>query len=348
MMAIRRKLPKQFEEPPASAVDHLDEIPRRAERVHKRKATLPDYWWHVEYVAGTSALPADEKVTGLLRTRELLRTQMEEDGDPEDDRQKSAVKNLEARIKTRLESARKAEKAETERSAGGHPVQPPGGVRNDTPRASGGRSEAAQRAAHSVSKHRVTSPTEWTAGTGPGEAHRAAENDFGPAPKRAKPIITAVGYIIEHGVCYLTLCDRSYPKRLAYQYLGELQKEFETQNLSQIETVSRPYAFIKFDTFIQKTKKLYLDTRTQRNLNKLSDDLAEVQQIVTKNIQDVLGMGDKLDQVTRMSNTLSSESKVYAGKARDLSRQALFKKWSPVIVVLLIVSLLFYFRSSWN
>eukprot|EP00899_Mesostigma_viride_P028187 jgi/Mesvir1/8553/Mv21215-RA.1 len=188
MMAIRRKLPKQFEEPPASAVDHLDEIPRREERVHKRKATLPDYWWHVEYVAGTSALPADEKVTGLVRTRELLRTQMEEDGDPEDDRQKSAVKNLEARIKTRLESARKAKKTEAERSAGGHPVQPPGGVRKDTPRASGGRSEAAQRAAHSVSKHRVTSPTVWTAGTGPGEAHRAAENDFGPAPKRAKPV----------------------------------------------------------------------------------------------------------------------------------------------------------------
>eukprot|EP00899_Mesostigma_viride_P013438 jgi/Mesvir1/22095/Mv06661-RA.1 len=61
-------------------------------------------------------------------------------------------------------------------------------VRNDTPRASGGRSEAAQRAAHSVSKHRVISPTEWTAGTGPGEAHRAAENDFGPDPKRAKPV----------------------------------------------------------------------------------------------------------------------------------------------------------------
>eukprot|EP00899_Mesostigma_viride_P003565 jgi/Mesvir1/13209/Mv06168-RA.1 len=188
MMAIRRKLPKQFEEPPASAVDHLDEIPRRAERVHKRKATLPDYWWHVEYVAGTSALPADEKVTGLLRTRELLRTQMEEDGNQEDDRQKSAVKNLVARIKTRLESARKAKKTEAERSAGGHPVQPPGGVRKDTPRAAGGRSGAAQRAAHSVSKHRVTSPTEWTAGTGPGEAHRAAENDFGPAPKRAKPV----------------------------------------------------------------------------------------------------------------------------------------------------------------
>lgn len=49
------------------------------------------------------------------------------------------------------------------------------------------------------------------------------------------------------------------------------------------------------DTFIQKTKKLYMDTRTQRNLSKLNDDLAEVHSIMTRNIQEVLGQGEKLD-----------------------------------------------------
>ena len=41
------------------------------------------------------------------------------------------------------------------------------------------------------------------------------------------------------------------------------------------------------DTYIQKTKKLYVDTRTQRNLSKMNDDLADVQKIMTENIQDV-------------------------------------------------------------
>eukprot|EP00955_Chlamydomonas_euryale_P069521 360479-Chlamydomonas_euryale.AAC.7 len=49
------------------------------------------------------------------------------------------------------------------------------------------------------------------------------------------------------------------------------------------------------DTFIQKTKKLYLDTRTQRNLAKLTDELGEVHNIMTRNIQEVLGQGEKLD-----------------------------------------------------
>lgn len=153
-------------------------------------------------------------------------------------------------------------------------------------------------------------------------------------------------YLIEAGVCYLTLCDRGYPKKLAYQYLEDLQKEFHSQNHNEVAAAARPYAFIKFDTFIQKTKRLYLDTRTQRNLNKMNEELAEVQQIMTRNIQEVLGQGEKLENVVRMSSNLTEESKKYAGRARDLSRQALIRKYLPIAVVVglvLLVSLLRYY-----
>lgn len=55
-----------------------------------------------------------------------------------------------------------------------------------------------------------------------------------------------LSYIIEGRVCYLTMCDRAYPKKLAFQYLEDLANEFERVNGSQIETAARPYAFIKF------------------------------------------------------------------------------------------------------
>ncbi|KAK6945460.1 Longin domain [Dillenia turbinata] len=148
---------------------------------------------------------------------------------------------------------------------------------------------------------------------------------------------------IETGrVCYLTMCDRAYPKKLAFQYLEDLKNEFERVNGIQIETAARPYAFIKFDTFIQKTKKLYQDTHTQRNIAKLNDELYEVHQIMTRNVQEVLGVGEKLDQVSQMSSRLTSESRIYADKARDLNRQALIRKWAPVAIVLGVVILLFW------
>ena len=39
---------------------------------------------------------------------------------------------------------------------------------------------------------------------------------------------------------------------------------------------SRAPLLLRADTFIQKTKKLYLDTRTQRNVSKLNSEIAEV------------------------------------------------------------------------
>ncbi|KAG5391995.1 hypothetical protein IGI04_021958 [Brassica rapa subsp. trilocularis] len=153
-------------------------------------------------------------------------------------------------------------------------------------------------------------------------------------------------YIIEGRVCYLTMCDRSYPKKLAFQYLEDLKNEFERVNGPNIVTAARPYAFIKFDTFIQKTKKLYQDTRTQRNIAKLNDELYEVHQIMTRNVQEVLGVGEKLDQVSEMSSRLTSESRVYADKAKDLNRQALIRKWAPVAIVLGVVFLLFWVKNK--
>lgn len=42
------------------------------------------------------------------------------------------------------------------------------------------------------------------------------------------------------------MCDRAYPKKLAFQYLEDLKNEFERVNGAHIETAARPYAFIKF------------------------------------------------------------------------------------------------------
>jgi vesicle transport protein SEC22 len=151
-------------------------------------------------------------------------------------------------------------------------------------------------------------------------------------------------YIIDGGVCYLTLAERSYPKKLAYQYLEELQSEFSRLYGPQVEAVARPYAFIKFDTYIQKTKKLYADSHTQRNISKLTEDISEVHSIMTKNIQEVLGHGERLDRMSQMSSALTQESKKYASVAKDLHRQALIRKYLPIAVVIGVLLLVLLVR----
>ena len=143
-------------------------------------------------------------------------------------------------------------------------------------------------------------------------------------------------YINESGVCYMCLTDRSYPKRLAFNYLEELQREFVGKYGPEVPGATRPYAFIKFDTFIQKTKKLYVDTRTQRNLSKLNEDLSDVQDIMKQNIQDVLGRGERLDSVMAKSSSLRDASGKYAKDARYLNTRAMLRKYGPWALVLLL------------
>ena len=54
-------------------------------------------------------------------------------------------------------------------------------------------------------------------------------------------------YTVEVGVCFLVLCDKSYPKLLAFSYLMELQNEFfEVFTHSDVQAAMRPYECIKF------------------------------------------------------------------------------------------------------
>lgn len=53
-------------------------------------------------------------------------------------------------------------------------------------------------------------------------------------------------YLIEHQVCYLILCEKSFSKRLAFSFLEDLQNEFINQYGHKINSITRPYSFIEF------------------------------------------------------------------------------------------------------
>lgn len=67
---------------------------------------------------------------------------------------------------------------------------------------------------------------------------------------------------------------------------------------------------------------------------------------MTRNIQEVLGQGEKLDNMTKMSSTLASESKQYSVRAKDLHRQALIRKYVPLAVVLMTLLLVLWIRAK--
>lgn len=85
-------------------------------------------------------------------------------------------------------------------------------------------------------------------------------------------------YIIEGLIVYLTFTPKTFSKRVAFMYLSELHshfKRFVTQSLGSmsmqtqwedyIATIDRPYAFIKFDSEIQRLRRDFLDPLASRS-----------------------------------------------------------------------------------
>ncbi|XP_015177298.1 PREDICTED: vesicle-trafficking protein SEC22b [Polistes dominula] len=149
-------------------------------------------------------------------------------------------------------------------------------------------------------------------------------------------------YLIENEVCYLVLCERNYSKRIAYSYLEDIAQEFHAQYGKRVNTVARPYAFIEFDTYIQKAKKVFSDGRSRRNMNALNTQLQDVQRIMVQNIDDVLQRGTVLSELDTKTQNLSMLSQKYKKDATHLNSKSMYVKAVAIIVVFLVLLLYFF------
>lgn len=140
-----------------------------------------------------------------------------------------------------------------------------------------------------------------------------------------------IHYVIEDEVVYFCVCDRAYPRKLAFTYLADIAAEFATTYPAAQRTSPslRPYAFMEFDTFIGRAKQTYSDARASQNLDKLNDELRDVTQVMTKNIEDLLYRGDSLERMGELSSRLRDDSKKYRRAAVRINWDLLLKQYGP-------------------
>jgi len=163
-------------------------------------------------------------------------------------------------------------------------------------------------------------------------------------------------YLVRDSLCYLALTERTYPKRLAFLYLEEIADAF-LESLANdhgdpgwrdaISTTARPYAFIKFDLVIQRRRRDFVDPTSRQNTTKLNEDLADIQSIMRKNIDEVLNRGEKLEHVSNISNNLVAESKKFKWGAKKLSWQAMLNQYGPIAAAGVFVVFVLYMKFFW-
>ncbi|EGW34274.1 uncharacterized protein SPAPADRAFT_59695 [Spathaspora passalidarum NRRL Y-27907] len=146
-----------------------------------------------------------------------------------------------------------------------------------------------------------------------------------------------IHYLIVSSIIYICICERTYPRKLAFSYLTEISNEFRNSHGQEaLAATARPFGFSSFDNFLHKTKKIYQDQRAQSNLDKLNTELADVKKVMTKNIEDLLYRGDSLDKMSDLSSSLKSDSLKYRKRAQRINFEAMLRQYIPVVGVSLV------------
>ncbi|XP_043206729.1 vesicle-trafficking protein SEC22b-B-like, partial [Amphibalanus amphitrite] len=96
------------------------------------------------------------------------------------------------------------------------------------------------------------------------------------------------------------------------------------------------------DTYIQKTKKSFMDSRARRNLNNIHGELNDVQRIMMENIDDVLQRGAQLSDLDTKASGLSIMSQKYRKDARNLNMRSFYAKVAAGGVCALVFILYFW------
>ncbi|KAI6176066.1 hypothetical protein M3Y97_00758600 [Aphelenchoides bicaudatus] len=131
--------------------------------------------------------------------------------------------------------------------------------------------------------------------------------------------------VIKGPVCALAICERNFPRQSAFAFLEDVANEFLNRYGNQISSVTRPYHFLEFDSYIQQVRRNYTD-RNSYGMSAVNNELRHVTRIMVSNIEDVIHRGEALNILETRASDLSHMSKKYREDARQLNRRsAMFK-----------------------
>ncbi|CAJ1977072.1 unnamed protein product [Sphenostylis stenocarpa] len=138
-------------------------------------------------------------------------------------------------------------------------------------------------------------------------------------------------YLVENGVVFIVLCESTYPRKLVFHYLQDIQKEFEKFDKTLIDKITRPYSFVKFDGIIANISRQYIDTRTQANLSKLNANRKQDLDVATEDIYNILERKRNSETMRRLSVTPQADSTIWCSARLEV----IALKWTPIMILVI-------------
>ena len=105
-----------------------------------------------------------------------------------------------------------------------------------------------------------------------------------------------------------------------------------------------PHRFIKFDKTLQRKRKAYANPGDRANQSKIDSEIADIHNIMKRNIDEVLNRGERLDHLVESTSTLKHEAAKYKWGAKKFSLMVAWQQYAPLICLGAVVAFVVYLK----
>lgn len=129
-------------------------------------------------------------------------------------------------------------------------------------------------------------------------------------------------YLVSGGVTYLCMCDKELARLIAFRFLTAIQSEFIRLYATRWST-ARAYDFnADFSRVLERSMRDHASmTSKDERISKIQDQLTEVKDVMTRNIDKVLERGEKIEILVDKSHQMEQHAFKFHRKAVKLKRK---------------------------
>lgn len=151
-------------------------------------------------------------------------------------------------------------------------------------------------------------------------------------------------YVVESTMVYLVMCgnDDSTKKRVAFQFLEDIKKDWRVRYDEQIESKAIAFAMqAEFSPILQGQMNRYNNDKDfsggTDNIEKIRNQIDSVKEIMCENIDNLLERGEKIELLVDKTDQLSNSAYKFERSSKSLKNAMI---WNQIKMYLLIAAII--------
>jgi vesicle-associated membrane protein 7 len=157
-------------------------------------------------------------------------------------------------------------------------------------------------------------------------------------------------YIADGGIVYLCITDNDIERAVAFSYLAEIKRRFQTQYGLRVGT-ALPYAMNSEFSRVLAAQMQHANSQSPsvastNRIDQVRSEVEEIRGIMVQNIDNIANRGERLELLVDKTEDLSNSSVTFRKSSRNLARSMWWKNVKITVIIIIVVILVIYFIVS--